>query len=64
MSHRAMVEVFYSASIRVGNYDSKECPLLGYKIPDCTSQKTRYFSVREPSHLMLCKICGIHGGDF
>jgi hypothetical protein len=42
----------------------EECSLLGYKTPVRTSQETHYFSTTESSQLMLCKICGFHGGDY
>jgi hypothetical protein len=42
----------------------EECLLLGYKNLVRTSKKTHYVSATEPSHLMLCKIEGFHGGDF
>jgi hypothetical protein len=29
-----------------------------------TSQETHYFSARESSQLMLCKILLFHGGDY
>jgi hypothetical protein len=32
--------------------------------PVRTSQETHYVSATEPSRLMLCKICGFHGGDY
>jgi hypothetical protein len=34
------------------------------KTPVCTSQETHYVSATESSRLMLCKICGFHGGDY
>jgi hypothetical protein len=30
----------------------------------CTSQETHYVSATESSQLMLCNICGFHGGDY
>jgi hypothetical protein len=42
----------------------QECRLLWYKNPVRTSQETHYVSATEPSRLMLCKIWGIHGGDY
>jgi hypothetical protein len=42
----------------------KECLLLRYKIQVRTSQETHYVSTTEPSHLMLCKVRGFHGGDY
>jgi hypothetical protein len=38
--------------------------LLGYKNPVRTLHEIRYVSVTEPSRLMLCQICGVHGGDY
>jgi hypothetical protein len=29
-----------------------------------TSQETHYVSATEPSRLMLCKIRGVHGGNY
>jgi hypothetical protein len=42
----------------------EECRLLGYKNPVRTSQETHYVSATESSQLMICKICGFHGGDY
>jgi hypothetical protein len=42
----------------------EECRLLGYETPVLTSQETRHFSATDPSWLILCKICGFHGGDY
>jgi hypothetical protein len=42
----------------------EECLLLGYKTPVRTSQETHYVSIRESSHLMLCKIWDLHGGEY
>jgi hypothetical protein len=41
---------------RIRRCDYEEFRLLGYKNPVRTSQETHYFSVTEPSQLMLCKI--------
>jgi hypothetical protein len=38
-------------------------PSSGYKNPVRTSQETHNFSATTPSRLMLCKLCGFHGGD-
>jgi hypothetical protein len=38
--------------------------LLGYESPVCTSEETHYVSATEPTHLMLCKILGLHGSDY
>jgi hypothetical protein len=35
-----------------------------YRNPVRTSQETHYFSATESSRLMLCKICGFHGGNY
>jgi hypothetical protein len=45
-----------------GSYE--EYFLLGYKNPASTSHETHYFSVTEPSRLILCKVWGFHGGDY
>jgi hypothetical protein len=34
------------------------------KNPVRISHETHYASTTEPSQLMLCKICGIHGGYY
>jgi hypothetical protein len=34
--------------------------LLGVR----TSQETHHLSTKEHSRLLLCKICGFHGGDY
>jgi hypothetical protein len=43
---------------------AEEWRLLGYKNPVRTSQETYYVSATEFSQLMLCKISGLHGGDY
>jgi hypothetical protein len=37
---------------------------MGYEKSVLTSQETYYVSATESSQLMLCKICGFHGGDY
>jgi hypothetical protein len=45
------------------NLYSKECLLLGYKTPVCTSQETYYVSATQSSRLMLCNIWRSHSSD-
>jgi hypothetical protein len=42
----------------------KKCLFQRYKNPVRTSQETHHVSATESSQLMLCKICGFHGGDY
>jgi hypothetical protein len=42
---------------------TEEC-LLKRKNPVHTSQETHYFTATEANLLMLCRICGFHGGDY
>jgi hypothetical protein len=44
--------------------DYEECRPLGYQNSVHTSQETHYFSVTEPSLLMIRKILGFHGGYY
>jgi hypothetical protein len=39
-------------------------PPSGIKNPVRTSQETHYISAIEPNRLILCKISGVHGGDY
>jgi hypothetical protein len=34
------------------------------KKPERTSQETHYVSATGPNRLLLCKILGLHGGDY
>jgi hypothetical protein len=44
--------------------DYKECRLLRYENPVCTSQEKYYISATEPSRLMLCKVWRFHVGEY
>jgi hypothetical protein len=46
------------------SWTQEERHLLRYKNPVRTSQETHYVSATESSQLMLCKIWGLHGGDY
>jgi hypothetical protein len=39
-------------------------PSSGHESTVPTSQETPYISATESIRLMICKICGFHGGDY
>jgi hypothetical protein len=61
------LEEIWTNTFKIWNFqcgDHKQCLLLGYKNLVHTSQGTHYISIREPSLLILCKVCGFHCGDY